>query len=252
MSDARSVKYVHLEIIEKGATRASDPEAGLFRGMKTRSETKADAEKPEVSQFIMIGEQGKPNDLKTYNLDAYNIMTLQTKYNDTKELIIFKASGEDQGKALEMLGGLMEDLRKEKRMIDNDPEIVDSAKYKEVPVDLMSGKPLPGATKTFTPENFHSQSRCGFQHNDDWQKKADERKRLEELESKMRWTPTMIKRKGECPGLKDLNLLRKKVAAIAAGDHEYELPKIKREKGEKKETPVSGAKATGKSHYMAG
>jgi hypothetical protein len=199
-------------------------------------------------QYVMLGEKDKPNDLKTYNLnDGYNIMTLQTKFNDTREMVIFKSAEEDQKKALEMVSGLLDDLRNEKRMVDNDSEIVNIDTYKEIPSELLGEK---GTTKTFTPgkSTTYNTGNCGWQ-NDDWKKKQEERKKREAEEEKMRWTPTSIKRGGENPGLKDLNLLKKKIAAIAAGEYKYNLPDVK---GEEDEDDLPGATATGEGEFIAG
>ena len=74
----------------------------------------------------------------------------------------------------------------------------------------------------------HRPHRSNWTNNSDWEKKAAERKKREEEEDKMRWTPTLINRKGDCPALKELNILKKKLAAIATREYESELPEIKR------------------------
>lgn len=223
-SDSVRVKFAHVEILRTGAGRQAEPLEGLFLGLKTRTDVVKN--KNVASKFIMLGNKEKKNDLRTLNLDSYNILSLTMKYAGTKELIVFKADDIDQTKAIETLAGLVEELRKDKRMARSDPELVDIETYNEVPGDLAKST---GAKTTLVGDNYDYTGantgfgRCGY-NNENWKVKQEARKKEEERQDKLRWTPTTIKREGEKPALKMLNLMKKKISQIASGDYEYELP----------------------------
>ena len=223
------VKFAHIEIIRKEAVRSDEPRAGLFCGLRVRADGK-DKER-KTSKFILLGDQKTPSDIRTFNLDKYNIMSTTLKYGDTKELIVFKADEFDQKQAMEVIVGLLTELRENKYMVDNDPEIVDVTKYVDVPDDLGGDRKKTTISSTPRTNNYsYPYTGCGY-NNDDWKKKQEERKKQEELEKKMRWTPTKIAREGDMPNLKMLNLMKKKVLQIATGEYEYQLPEVKGDDG---------------------
>lgn len=224
----QKVKFAHVELMRHDASRSDEPKAGLFRGLKVRAD--GPGKNSKLAKFVTIGSLETPTDISSFNLETFNVMSLTLKYDDTKELIVFKADAFDQKQALEVLGGLMEELRANDMMVENDPELVDVSKYVEIPPEI-SGKKTSTLPATTTPRsttynNIYGRGGCGFD-NSDWKKRQEERQKQEELEKKMRWTPTQIKREGDLPDLKNLKLMRKKVLQIAAGDYEYKLPKAK-------------------------
>lgn len=225
-TDTAKIKFAHVEVLRAGAGRQAEPLDGLFLGLKTRTDLINN--KNVVSKFIMLGDSEKKNDCRTLNLDSYNILSLTMKYNDTTELIVFKADDVDQEKALETLVGLVEELRKDQRMTLSDPELIDITTYDEIPSKLAktSGAKtvVPGTVSgyDYTDTNMGF-GRCGHQ-NTDWEAKRKKREEEEARQAKLRWTPTMIQREGEKPALKMLNLMKKKITQIASGDYEYELP----------------------------
>ena len=235
-SSNEDIKYVHMELMKVDATRTDEPKAGLFRGIKHRAE--GAGENRKETKFIILGDQSKPSDVQSYHLDRFNIMSITLKYADTTELVVFKADSFDQKQALDVVGAVVEELRSAGWMVDNDPEIVDITKYKEVPTDVGGStakptavKPVSGVGSGSDPYSGIYSGRCAF-NNETWREQQEARKKREEMEKKMRWTPTRIAREGELPELKMLNLMKKKITQIASGDYEYELPEVKDDDGD--------------------
>jgi len=217
------LKYLGVELLRNDATKSSTPEVGLFRGLRDRSDDK------KLIKLILIGTKDKENDLKALNLAVFNVLSLKMMYQDTKELIVFKSSAADQEKAHELLAAALVEFQTEKRMVDNDPEIVDIKTFVDVPEEFFS----PQEKKTGVGNNYGYGGAYGAggnygaannYQNDDWKKKQEEREKQKEKEEKMRWTPTLIKRKGELPALKVLNTIKKKVMSITTG--EYDVPLV--------------------------
>ena len=225
-NEAQRLKYLGVELLRKDASKSSRPEIGLFRGLKERSD--GEGEDKKVIRLILIGEKDKENDLKALNLAVINVLSLKMMYGDTKELVVFKANDVDQAKALELLSVALEEFQKEKRMVDNDPEIVDITTFDDVPEEFFSPaekKKTTTATSN-TPGYSYGVGGGGYggaYQPGDWQKKEDERKKKKLEEEKMRWTPTLIGRKGDLPGLKALNAIKKKIQQQAAGEFEHTL-----------------------------
>ena len=135
----------------------------------------------------------------------------------------------DQVKAIDMLGIVLEEFQKEKRMIDNDPEIIDVKTFTEVPEEFFSKEKdktnnAAANTGVYNYGNMYNSNNCGYQSND-WQEKEAKRKKQKALEDKLRQIPTLIKRKDVqlLPELKILNRMKRKIAAIASGDYEFKL-----------------------------
>jgi len=217
------LKYLGVEMLKDDAIKSTKPEVGLFLGLRERSDGKGAGAK--TIKLILLGVKDKESDLKALNLAVFNVLSIKMLYNETKELIVFKNNDADQKKAMELLEVALEEFQKEKRMVDNDPEIVDIKTFDDVPVEFFS--PQESKNKTGVNGNYSGyNSMYGGQQNyqnDDWKKKQEERELEKKRQEKLRWTPFIIKRKGELPALKILNSIKKKVAAITAGEYEGTL-----------------------------
>ena len=217
-NQAQRMKYLGVEMLKKDATKSSKPEVGLFRGLKHRSDGKGAAAK--TIKLILIGTKDKENDLKALNLAIFNVLSLKMLYGDTKELIVFKANEADQSKAMELLEVALEEFQKGKRMVDNDPEIVDVTTFEDVPKEFFAPQEntngVAGVTNNYGYNGMYNTQ--SYQGNDGWKKKEEERKAEKARQEKMRWTPTIIKRADDLPTLKVLNAMKKKVTALTAGE----------------------------------
>jgi len=176
--------------------------------------------------LLLLGDKEKETDLTALNMEVYNVLSLQLMYGDTTELIVLKNNQADQEKAMELLRKALKELQDEKRMVDNDPEIVDITTFKEVPKEFFIKKEEKKVTTTHSYNGgAYGWDGYNYNHNNttDWEKTRKEREEKKKKEEKMRWTPTLIKRDGKLPEMKFLNAMKKKVAMIAAGDYEFEL-----------------------------
>jgi hypothetical protein len=222
---AKRLKYLGVEMLKKDATKSSKPEIGLFRGLRTR--TDGEGANAKVLRMIILGTKDKENDIRALNMEVFNVLSLKMLYGDTKELIVFKCSEADQLKAKQLLEVALEEFQKEKRMVDNDPEIVDVKTFEDVPKEFFAE--VKKTTTTGAPgvggSYGNMYSHCNYQQGSDWKKKEEERKEQKALEDKMRQTPTLIHRgnKDDLPAVKVLNAIKKKIASIAGGDYENEL-----------------------------
>jgi hypothetical protein len=220
---SKRLKYLGIEMLKKDASKSATPEVGLFRGLRERSDDSGTEAK--TIRLILLGTKDKENDLKALNLAVFNVLSMKMLYGDTKELIVFKANDADQTAAMELLEASLKEFQEEKRMVDNDPEIVDISTFDDVPQEFFSPKKeTKSTTQSYGYGNTYggmgTGGANGTYQNDDWKAKQAERDKQKEKEEKMRWTPFLIKRKTEIPQLKILNSIKKKVLALAAGVYE--------------------------------
>jgi hypothetical protein len=211
-------------MLRNNATKSSKPDVGLFRGLRVRSG--GEGKSVKVLRMIILGTKDKENSIRALNLDVFNVLSLKMLYGDTKELIVFKANEADQKKAIELLELALEEFQKEKRMIDNDPEIIDIKTFDDVPKEFFSEEEKKADSSASGAYNYGNVYGTGCGHvNTSWQEKEEERKKQKELEDKLRQTPTLIKRgaKDDLPSVKVMNAMKKKVAAIAAGEYGCDL-----------------------------
>jgi len=245
MTTARRLKYLGVEMLKNDATKSSKPEVGLFRGIRTR--TDGEGENTKVLRMVILGTKDKESEIVALNLDIFNVLSLKMLYGDTKELIVFKANDVDQKKAADLLKVALEEFQKEKRMVDNDPEIVDIGTFEDVPKEFFSVEEKKVGAVGGVGQGYNYGNTYGHgtnNQNSEWKKKEEERKKQKALEDEMRQTPTLINRekKEELPAVKVLNIMKKKIAAIASGEYEFKLedpdPKDTFEDGKKTATAV--------------
>jgi len=220
---AGRLKYLGVEMLRKDATKSSKPEVGLFRGLRERS----DGEGADVKsvRLILLGTKDKENDLKALNLAVFNVLSLKMLYDEIKELIVFKDNDVDQGKAIELLEIALGEFQEEKRMVDNDPEIIDIATFKDVPKEFFSvGKSKTSLGTNMNAYGYGAYSGQNYQgNNSDWKEKQEKREAEKKRQENLRQTPTIIKRASDLPSIKVLNAIKKKIAAIKAGEYKGTL-----------------------------
>lgn len=219
------LKYVGLELMKKDAKSTDTPEVGLFRGTRTRTEGDV------TLALILLGDKETPDAIRGLNSEVFNIMTIMLKHGQTREMIVFKNTAEDQKEADGMLEVIIESLKKDGLMLESDPDIVDTEKYSEIDEEFFGAKKSINKTTNYSTGG---RANTGTTGTTDWQKKQEEEKKEKARQEKLRWTPFSIKRNGDAPAIKDLNLIKKKIAALAAGDYEYELPKTPGDDKDKK------------------
>lgn len=229
------IKYVGIELMRADAKSTDTPETGLFRGIRTRTDGDV------TLTLILLGHKDKPDNIRGLNAAVFNLMTLMFMYGQTKEMIVFKNDDADQLQGVELMGAVIEQLKEDKLMLVNDPEIVDVSKYEEVPTEFFS--PKTDNKTNGVGSGVYSKTGGTGTSPTNWQKKQEEEKIEKERQEKMRWTPFKLERKGDLPALKDLNIIKKKVLMLAAGEYEKELPPIPGDEDEEEEVKKTGKAA---------
>ena len=211
------LKHVGLELMRNTASSTDKPEAGLFRGIRVRSDDNL------TLKLVLLGHKDKPDNIRAVNSAVFNVMTITLVYGQTKEMIVFKNTEDDQKLAYGMLDDVVKILKKESMMLTNDPDIVDVTKYDDVPDEFFSAQKESSASAS-TAKTYNTGTNYNTGGQTDWQKKQEQEKKEKERQEKLRWTPFTFSRKTEKPQLKDLNAMKKKIAAIAAGEFERAMP----------------------------
>lgn len=226
------IKFVAVELLKKGSTNVASVEYGLFKGMKIRSD--GATKNPEIVTYALIEKEGVENNIHAFNLDNFNILSISSRRDSTKELVIFKSHEADQIKAGNLLLDFLDRLTKDKRMVKNDPEIIDVDSYTDLPGKIKKVKP----TYPNSPSSNNS-----YLHNSgtsDWEKKKEAREKEEKRQEELRKIPTVFKRGDDMPGVKALNLMKKKVLMVAAGEYESDVVSSKKQEEEKSEKKQVG------------
>lgn len=208
--EGQEIKYVALEIVRKDATGNCRPDLGLFRGVRIRSD-QAGTEGSNLITFFLTSEPGKKDEITAYSNIFYNILSMTIKYGGTKELVVWKSSEEDQKLAVEVIDSILKTLVLEKKMLANDPDIIDLDKYTDLPYHLKEAKTTAGVGNTYN-RNVSST-------NTDWEERQKKEKEEKDRQEKMRYTPYLVKRVGELPTQASLNAIKKKVADLATGQY---------------------------------
>jgi hypothetical protein len=202
------IHYVYLEMV-LAKDKNYDVLAGLFKGIVEKKGQK----------FILL--QGLKNATNVLSLKYYNLMTIEVREGDYKNYTYLTCEQVDQDKGLEMVETLNRTLLAAKFGVVNDPTIIDTDKYTEVPDDYKGGKALnTGTANTGTASgvgNFAtpgSRYTAGTTYTKQTTVKPDP-------------TPGTIKRtKKKKPTKAVLDEMFEKVQQIQAGTFELELPEI--------------------------
>jgi hypothetical protein len=132
-------KYVYIEMILNKES-SYDVVAGLFKGIYEK----------ENETFILL--HGLKNATHALNLKYYNIMMIEERVPDYKNMVFLNSSDVDQTNALQMLAGHYETLTAAGYVVPNDPKILDTEKYTDVPEEYLKEQPV-GATKNTSNVN---------------------------------------------------------------------------------------------------
>lgn len=223
------IKFVAVELLKKGSTNAVSVEYGLFKGMKIRSD--GATSNPEMVTYVLIEKQEEGSNTHALNLGSFNILSISSRCDNTKELVIFKSHEADQIRATNLLLDFLGRLVKDKRMVKNDSEIIDVDSYINLPGGIKKAKPVNNS--------YSSAYQCN-NTTSEWQRKKDEREKEEKRQEELRKIPTIFKRGDDIPGVKVLNLMKKKVLMIAAGEYESDIVPKEEEKSENKQAGFVG------------
>jgi hypothetical protein len=226
------INYAVVELLHKNADINTKPELGLFRGLRLRTEKQQTTEaqtKIGLLNLILLGQTGQNNTLNGFSHDFYKVMSIRLGYGTTKEFLIFKQSEDEQKQAVEILGAILESLRLDKKMLENDSEIVDLDKYKDLPYDLEKATATTNTTHMGVGGVYNNYgNRNVSTAGTDWEKKRKEEEAEKARQEKLRYTPYLIKRVGDLPTSQTIQAMKKKVMDLVPGEYKAApLPIVK-------------------------
>jgi hypothetical protein len=139
-----AIKYVKIETIRRN-NENKDPrvsiedlkkllvaksiQAGLFKGIREEQLNKIEGSKPDI--FILV--QTKAKTLNIFNLEHYNILSIEKFDGITKTITYFRSSEADREDALKIAYKILEELRNAGRTLPGDSRIIDVGTYTQVP-----------------------------------------------------------------------------------------------------------------------
>lgn len=199
----KGIKYISVELIDKKASSNScDIITGLFKGIATLKNNNI------IQSFILLSGR-KEDTVEIYNITYYNVMSLVVLGEDTKASTYFTISDEDQRSAQEGLENLVDELVKESRMLEFDPDIIDITTYSDIPDEINKTCKIPYKNNI----GFNS-NQISNNNSTPYVQKVPE--------------PTVIKRtKTKKPTKKELSILLEKIKAIRDGSFTMTLPETK-------------------------
>jgi asparagine N-glycosylation enzyme membrane subunit Stt3 len=229
----KGADYIAVEVIRRSANKPEQLEAGLFIGIAKRANNKQE-EKTFIVSMITN------NSAKIYNLDEYDIVTMERHENDVKFMTIFTDTAEDQEVALEMLGDCIEDMKEANRLVVNDVygELIDIDTYTEYPEHILQSDANAkvqrhSSTSSRSTDNVGNTTTRNTTNNNYSNTNTTKVK-----------DPylTHMKRKGKLPAPEKLVEIREKVIGIATGQIEPKpLPLCDYDVKESKKTPAQKA-----------
>ena len=142
-TDLKEIKYIAVEVIKAGISKADEVQCGLFMGICRKKDNQNVYQKFLI---LMVSE----NSVRMYNLNTYNIVTIDTTDIVSRYMTVFLNETEDQKDAIKFLDELTEVLKSEKKLYINDPndELVDVENYKDYPEAALNSDNLTGDTTT--------------------------------------------------------------------------------------------------------
>jgi len=199
------IDYVYLEMILNKENNY-EVVSGLFKGIV---EQKGD-------KFVLL--HGLKDSTNVLNLKFYNIMTIEERTDDFKNMTYLTAKKVDQNLALTMLEAFYEKFTDAGYVLKNDPVIIDVKKFTEVPDEYLEGKPTSSGTAQSSSSGVGSFASSGknYSRATSTYTKPDAKKDPE---------PTVFGRvKGKKPAKNALENLQEKLNQIREGAFEPVLP----------------------------
>ena len=135
-------------------------------------------------------------------------------------------------------------------MLENDSEVVDLDKYKDLPYDLEKATTTTDASKAGAGYNSYANRNVSTAvgGTTDWEKKRKEEEAEKARQEKLRFTPYLIKRAGDLPASQTLLAMKKKVIELASGEYNpAPLPEIEEKKVQSAEADVDDTEPTTKT-----
>lgn len=168
----KDIDYIIIEMVSKadsnsysqGVKKDINIERGLFVGMHSDSE----------SLFVCVTTSS--NDVILYNIDYYNICSIECGDELLKKIFIFTDSAEDYNDSVDLLGKLLEKFQRDNKVTE-DKNLIDINKVKNYGVDRtlfdFEGRAKDDTTVGRRGSNMNGHHNNGFHnphppHNSGW------------------------------------------------------------------------------------
>ena len=219
------IQYIAVEVIKSNSTKISDVECGLLMGICKRK-NKAGKE----LKFITLAISEKS--IRLYNLDTFNILTLDILDDDTRYMTVFTDTNKDQKSAISMMNEVTKRLKQDDRLQKNDihGELIDVETYKDFPEVILTADNISAKMSSNSNTTTTTSTSTTSINTTTYVKKE----------------PKVLnfKRKGKLPSTEKLDSMKDKVVRLASGDFKLkklhiptcDLEEIKEEKEEEKKT----------------
>lgn len=149
----KEINYSAVEVIRKTSENIGDVECGLFVGIcrKTNASKK-------VLNFLVVAT--KRTTVKLYNLDEFNILTVDILSEDTRYMTVFTRSDKDQAIAIKVLDSVRDKLQEESRLDSEDlkKELIDISTYTKYASEILLGDDLSTKLTTNDYDNITNSS----------------------------------------------------------------------------------------------
>jgi len=132
---ACKTKYVYLEMILNKDSKY-DVISGIFKGITEKNGDK----------FILL--QGLKDSTNVLNIKFYNIMTIEELEEDYKNMTYLTAEDTDQKTALLAVENFYHDFLIAGYGLENDPTILDTSKFSNIPKEYTEEKPVEKVTNS--------------------------------------------------------------------------------------------------------
>jgi hypothetical protein len=229
------LKYAIVELTTKNSSNII--ECGLFMGMQVKTPNGEDIDlsdlRKKVGSVYLWLYMDDDKKARAYNMDFFNILSLETYNGISRVVIYFMATDSDQKEALKIAKQAMAGLSE---MATGDPDIINIKKFTDLPPNFKSSRQTvtganssisTGQSRRFTPATRKTTTGPDFSTN---YTRTTYVKRDPE--------PTTFERKGRRPTKKALEKLTAKLDQIAKGEYEGKLPRIKGDTKKEREKTV--------------
>lgn len=207
VTDIKNFDYVAVEVIENPGLKVTQIECGLFMGILTHSSNTS-----KEAHFIAL--QTAESAVRLYNLNEFNILSIEALSSDMNYLTVFRNTDLDQNKAVEILHEVVKEMGANNRLFDTTPkcELIDVDSYSNFPAHFLVNNTLSGSTDT----NVYKPSSTKHTNYVPYTNKEPEKPKV-----------LNFRRKGKLPEKTKLDKMREMVQALASGNIEMcKLPVI--------------------------
>lgn len=219
-SELKEIKYVAVEVLRNKAVTAADVECGLYMGIVAKPD-KDNVERKFLT--LMVSSVA----VRLYNLDEYDILTVDVMDKDARYMTIFNNSDSDQVAAAVLLKEITKNLEEDKRLYINDPQrqLIDVDTYEDYPETILNSDNITGDVTKSSSSSTGGTTKttggsAGSTNNTTTGSTYDYTSTVKE-EPKV----TKISRKGKLPATDRLEKMREKVKMLAEADvQEIKLP----------------------------